>query len=124
VRNTDCVQLKSTSLQHSRGNTLIGFAFSKDDQELLLVWKDQTMTCIQASGDNEYTELSERVYFDAAWFNLHDLITAGVWPEHIRKLSEHIEKAAALVAADAEREERAMYARLKAKYESQPAPAS
>ena len=112
------VQLKLTDLCRCKGKTLAGHAHSKDEQELLLVWSDETMSCLEASGDEEYSEISERVYVEASWFGIHDLITAGVWPEYIRQLSEEIENAAAIEAASIERDEKDLYARLKVKFES------
>ena len=111
------VQLKLTDLSSCVGKTLAGHTHSKDEQELLLVWKDGTMSCLEASGDEDYSTISERVYVEASWFGIHDLITAGVWPEYIRQLSEEIENAAAITAASIERDEKELYARLKVKFE-------
>ena len=116
MRNTDCVQMKTTNLSRCRGKVLLGHAFSKDDQELLLVWADKSMSCVQASGDDEYVEITERVYADTGWFSLADLVSAGVDQAILDQYADKIATAAALVAADTEREERAMYARLKEKY--------
>jgi hypothetical protein len=108
--------MKTTNLSRCRGKVLLGHAFSKDDQELLLVWADKSMSCVQASGDDEYVEITERVYADTGWFSLADLVSAGVDQAILDQYADKIATAAALVAADTEREERAMYARLKEKY--------
>lgn len=118
MRVKDCVQLKITYLGKCKGKTLKGHAYSKDDEELLLVWGDETMTCLQASGDEEYVQISERVYVDAGWFAIHDLISAGVSQDIIDQYTAEIVRAAALVAADAEKAEMEMYVKLKAKFES------